>query len=276
MATRLARDLGSAEGRVCDSGGVTDKRRVVFRGGIRGARDVGAPWMRRFGSFPWPLGTLTVDRSEVRISSPLGADAVAGRGDGSVVVLGRAGLFGMAMEIQRGGRMAPRFLPARPGRILSTLDRFGWPVRIDLPKPRRVHVRLLVVAALVLVALAVAEAVVNNNRADDMNARAQIVEGRIEAVKKFPRGGCCYSIVTFTVDGEPFDVSVTATNRQDTGDPVTIRYDPRDPSVAWADGESPPRTDDRFGLLGVILAIILLRAYRRRRDLQRYFASEDP
>jgi hypothetical protein len=264
-------------GLICHSGGVTEKRRVVFRGGVRGGRDARASWWFRTGNFgaPWPLGTLTVDSNEVRISSPVGADAVANSGDGSVVVLRRAGIFGIALEIQRGGRIAPQFLPRNPGRVLTTLNRFGWRVRLDVPKPRRLHTRLLIVIALVLLALALGEELANNNRANDMNARAKTVEGHIEATKRLPRGGCCYAMVTFPVDGQQFNVTVIVQNGEDAGDPMTIRYDPHDPGIAWADGDGPPGTDGWFGPIGVILAIILLLAYRRRRSLDRHLARED-
>jgi hypothetical protein len=76
------------------------------------------------------------------------------RGDRSVVVLRSAALFGMALEIQRGGRMRPRFLPPDPGRVLATVDRFGWPVRVDVFRPSRLNSRLFVVVAVLLVALA--------------------------------------------------------------------------------------------------------------------------
>lgn len=235
---------------------MTSQRRVAFRGGIASG----------FFRASWPFGLLTVDEAEVRISSAVGSDAVAVRDGASAVVLRRAGLFGMGMEIQRDGRIGPRFFPTDPGRVLRSLERFGWPVRVDVSRSRR-DPRLLLVVAVLLVALAVGEAVVKSNRADAMKARSRPGEGRVEAVDR-SAGAKRLGTVAYTVDGRRFYLVVVLTDGTDSGDLVAIRYDPHDPGVAWAEGDDPPGTGDwTFGPLGVVLAIALVPVYRRRRSL---------
>lgn len=245
-----------------------DQFPATFTGGITGR------W-----SFPatWPLGSLSITRERIWIRSRLGSALFPPvdrrREDVDEVTIRPAHLVGTVVEVvgPGGKRATTRFVPTNPGTVLTALDRFGWPTRVD-GKLRRRAPHIVLALAMLLIGLGIGESVLKSGQAEELKARSAEVPSRIESERR--EGAKRHGVVRYEVDGREYALEIVLTSDRHRGDPVVVQYDPATPSRSWVKGDDPPGTDEwLFGPLGIVPGIVLLIYYRRQRGLARYFAD---
>ena len=193
------------------------------------------------------------------------------REDVDEVVLRRTPLGGYTLDLIRIGGEATEtaFVPTNPGRVATALEERGWPVHVELPRPRTSPM-LFMVLGIALILLGLGELIVRSGQADTIKGRSVAVESRIDSIET--RGGKRYGTAHYPVGSETFGGTLVLFSSQDLGDRVVIEYDPQKPSRFWKQGDDPPGTTEWFfGPFGVVPGLFLLIQARRHRGLSRYF-----
>lgn len=234
---------------------------VTFRGGI-------AAGIIRAS---WPFGLLALGTDALRVAASMGLRGMDVKREDVHEVVFRRTPMGFRLDLIRigGERIETAFVPTNPGRVAVALEERGWPVHVELARPKTSPV-VFTVVGVALMLLALGELIVRAGHADTIKARSVVAESRIDSIER--SGGKRYGTVHYSVGGETYDGTIVMFSSEDLGDRVVIEYDSERPSRFWKQGDDPPGTTDWFfGPFGAVPGLVLLLLARQHRGLRRYF-----